>query len=45
MEEKDIYKAPAEEYGKEPVRIFSKYLSCVACVAIRKGSIIEKKAY
>jgi len=45
MEEKDIHKAPAEEHGKEPVRIFSKQPSCVACVAARRGSIIEKEAY
>jgi len=45
MEEKDIHKAPAEEHGQEPIRIFSKQPSCATCVTARRGSIIEKKAY
>jgi hypothetical protein len=44
MEEKDIYKAPAEEYRQEPVWIFSKQPNYTACVAACRGSIIEKKA-
>jgi len=43
MEEKDIYKVPAEEHRQEPVRIFSKQPSYTAYVAARRGSIIEKK--
>ena len=33
MEDKDIHKAPAEEYGQEPVWLFPKKPSCAACVA------------
>ena len=43
MEDKDIYKAPAEEYGQEPVRLFPKKLSCAAYIAVgRRG--INKQA-
>jgi hypothetical protein len=43
MEDKDIYKAPAEEHGQEPVRLFPKKPSCVACIAVgRRG--INKQA-
>jgi hypothetical protein len=43
MEDKDIYKAPAEEYGQEPVWQFPKKLSCAAYIAAgRRG--INKQA-
>jgi len=41
MEEKDIYKVPAEEHGQGPVRLFSKKPNCVVCVTVGRGVIKE----
>ena len=42
MEAKDIYKAPAKDHGQGPIRLFPKKPSCVACIAIGRGSTKEE---
>ena len=37
MEDKDIYKAPAEEHGHKPVQLFPKKPSYVAYTIGRRG--------
>jgi len=44
MEDKDVYKAPAEDYGQGPIRILPKQRSCAACVTAGRKGIIKRKA-
>ena len=39
MEDKDIYKAPPEEHGQEPVRLFPKKLSYAAYITVGRRGI------
>jgi hypothetical protein len=44
MEDKDIYKAPVEEYRKKPMQIFLKQRSYAACVRAGRKTLNEQKA-
>jgi len=41
IEDVDIYKAPAEEYGQRPVRLGNKQRSCAACVTAGRKTAIK----
>lgn len=43
MKDKDIYKAPAEEHGRRPIRISTKQRSCAACVTAGRKTSYERK--
>jgi hypothetical protein len=43
IEDKDIYKAPAELHGQGPVKVFEKDKSCAACIAAKRKSANPKK--
>ena len=42
MEDKGIYKAPAEDYGQRPIQFLLKERSCAACVSVGRKGIIKR---
>jgi len=44
MENKDTYKAPAEEHGQRPIQFLPKERSYAACVAAGRKRIIKRTA-